>query len=156
MCRLWIAAEQTQCSRCGHYPEIANPFDLLPTDLAQLVPADRHGWAVGQWLVGLEAKVMEDALAQLMGAGVVALPIHDALLCHEEDAQEACRSLVEAIHSRFGARSSHQDALQRVPGGSRGHIRRYDMTDHLALCVTTTADCLQRACRSPDEVGCQA
>ena len=85
------------------YPEVASAPSLLPADLAQRVPMDRHGWALGQWLVGIEAEVMQAALERLAGRGVVALPIHDALLCREEDAQEACKSLVEAFQHRLGA-----------------------------------------------------
>ena len=47
---------------------------------------------------------MENALLRLIEAGALALPLHDALLCLEEDVKVATKALEEAFARLLGSR----------------------------------------------------
>ena len=85
------------------YPGLADPTTAMPADLLDNVPFDRRGWALGQWVTGLEASVMAAALEALMADGVVALPLHDAVLVPERDVEAAAVALSTAFECLLGA-----------------------------------------------------
>ena len=78
------------------YPALADMPAILPSEPLE-VPEDKDlHWAAGQFLVGLEARGMVLALEALMGMGVVALPIHDAVVVPRRYAEMAVGVLREA------------------------------------------------------------
>lgn len=51
-----------------------------------------------------ESQIMVDILLRLIDEGIVALPIHDALIVSEDDIHQAKRTMLEAFHGHTGVR----------------------------------------------------
>ena len=62
------------------YPALADLTAVLPRDLLASLPPDAHRWAIGQYLVNQESRIVQGALGYVREYGVVALPMHDALI----------------------------------------------------------------------------
>ena len=61
------------------------------------------GTGVGTKLMRLESDVLVMVLLRLIGEGVVALPIHDAILVREDQQETATVAMKEVFRDRFGA-----------------------------------------------------
>jgi hypothetical protein len=90
------------------YPALANLTAVLPPDLRASLPPQDHRWAIGQYLVNWESRVVQGAIGYVgVWAGVVALPMHDALIVPESAANRAYEGLDGAffvflkIHPKF-------------------------------------------------------
>lgn len=83
-------------------PFLADLAALVPADALASLPAERHGWAAGQWLVQREAAIVARALGELAGSGIAALPVHDALLVPVPALDAARRALMAAFEGAVG------------------------------------------------------
>ncbi|MCP1237013.1 hypothetical protein NKW55_10395 [Gluconobacter kondonii] len=75
-----------------HYPALKNVKAILPKELLESVGTPMQNWAVGQYLVGVEASIMRQAMNTILEAKGIALPMHDGLIVpqsHLKSAQEA-------------------------------------------------------------------
>ena len=86
------------------FPALGDIPAILPADLARTLPAGLHGWAAGQHLTFLESQVVMAAVLEVMAAGVVALPLHDALVVPLSEVEAARAALVGAFSAAFGVR----------------------------------------------------
>jgi hypothetical protein len=89
------------------YPALADLSAVLPPDLRASLPREAHRWAVGQYLVNQESRIVQGALGYVRHFGVLALPMHDALIVPESAAKLAREGLDGAffvflkIHPKF-------------------------------------------------------
>lgn len=89
-------------SALKHYPELASMTSILPQGLLRALPEDRQGWAVGQYLVNVEAKIIVEAMSSLRCRGVLTMPMHDALIVPRSRVLDAEAALREACRSHVG------------------------------------------------------
>jgi hypothetical protein len=78
-----VAAAVIRDAALCAYPALGDMTAILPPDLVASLPPDKREWAVGQFLTNWEARVIAGALGYLHDYGVVALPMHDALIVRE-------------------------------------------------------------------------
>jgi hypothetical protein len=85
------------------YPALANLLPILPADLRPSPPAGRGAnWAAGQYVAGVESSGMVATLEALMDRGVIALPLHDAVLVPRSAAEVALEALREGYAGVVG------------------------------------------------------
>ncbi len=92
-------ARQVAAAMLALYPFFADLTALVPPDLMAGLPDDRkvRGKAAGQWLVQHEAAILARAMADLSSAGVIVLPVHDALIVQVDAQAQAVRALEQAF-----------------------------------------------------------
>jgi hypothetical protein len=93
---LGVSAAAVRSAALRAYPALADLPVILPAELRRSLPADRHGWAVGQYLTNLESRVMTVVLESCSRRGVVGLPMHDAIIVPASCAGTAADSLRKA------------------------------------------------------------
>ncbi len=98
-----IAARTMRAALLAAYPAMADIPAILPADLRENPPPEGIEWAAGQHLAYLESVALAAALDYAIARGVVALPLHDALLVPESGRVTAENALRGAyfIHARF-------------------------------------------------------
>lgn len=89
------------------YPALRDLLAILPPDLRAALPAERLGWAVGQYLVNVESRIIVGALRYLANFNVVGLPVHDSVIVPKGAVGRA----VEGLH---GASSAFAKIVPRV------------------------------------------
>lgn len=94
-----VKATAVRDAALAAYPPLADLERAIPADLLSLLPENRRGWAVGQYLTGLEARVMAGTLCALRSRGLVGLPMHDAVVVPARAAEAAADALREACWS---------------------------------------------------------
>lgn len=78
--------------------------EVLPCPSDVLEQADETqrqrliGWSFGQFLISLECSIIQGAIDKLLSAGIVALPLHDALIV-PQSAVEATKEAVRATQA---------------------------------------------------------
>ncbi|ARW46742.1 hypothetical protein [Acetobacter pasteurianus] len=78
--------------------------EVLPCPSDVLKQADENqrqrliGWSFGQFLISLECSIIQGAIDKLLSAGIVALPLHDALIV-PQSAVEAAKEAVRATQA---------------------------------------------------------
>lgn len=93
------------------HPFLADLPALLPPGALADLPEKDHGWAAGQWVVQLEASIIARTLGDLRVFGIVALPVHDALIVQAGQAMAAVRTLEGAFRDVAGI-------MPRIEGGN--------------------------------------
>ena len=86
------------------FPSMEHITQILPDDLTAGLEGAQRDRAAGQHLVFLESQVVAEAMERLATVGVVALPLHDALVVPASGAEEAQRVLEEVFVEQFGVR----------------------------------------------------
>lgn len=84
------------------YPALEEPTAIVPKDILGGLPQDLHKWAVGQYLTYRESVVIEGALGYLRGRGVIALPMHDAIIVPQGAVKWALQGLEGAFLAHVG------------------------------------------------------
>ena len=84
------------------YPTLAVVTAILPDDLRSALLPEQRGRAAGQHLAALEATMLARAVAAMMDADVVALPLHDALVVPCFSLGTAADAIKAAFNSVFG------------------------------------------------------
>lgn len=76
------------------YPALKDIKSIVPEALLKSVEKPMRSWAVGQYLTGVEAGIMREAMSSIMETGGIVLPVHDSLIVP--------RSLMEIAQSSLG------------------------------------------------------
>lgn len=84
------------------FPCLADMPAILPDDLLATLSREDVHWAAGQFLVGVEAAIVADAINIVLDAGGVALPIHDCLMVPQSCEGVARSALRAAFVARVG------------------------------------------------------
>ncbi|GBR57246.1 hypothetical protein AA18889_1072 [Acetobacter senegalensis DSM 18889] len=85
------------CLSCIGPEVLPYPSDVL--EQADETQRERLiGWAFGQFLISLECSIIQGAIDKLLSAGIVALPLHDALIV-PQSAVEATKEAVRATQA---------------------------------------------------------
>ena len=61
-----------------------------------------QNWAVGQYLTGVEASIMREAIRRFIEGGGVALPMHDGLIVPQSWSRGAYSVVIDACISHLG------------------------------------------------------
>ena len=86
------------------YPCLVDVPAVLPRGATSRLPKGLWPWAAGMHLMWWESRVLEMAMERLAEAGVVALPLGDALIVPVSAAGEAKWALEEAFAGQLGVR----------------------------------------------------
>jgi len=85
----------------ARYPALKDVENILPETLRASIPKPMQNWAVGQYLTGVEASIMREAMLRILKLGGIVLPMHDGLIIPqshrkiaEEAVQQACNSVL--------------------------------------------------------------
>ena len=102
-----VKASAVRHALLARYECLADFTSILPADLRRHPPPKGVAWAAGQHLVYLESIAIAAALQEVMDQGVVALPLHDALLVPESRVEMAATALDRAYQT-------HLDLVPRI------------------------------------------
>lgn len=95
---------QVRSAVLKRYPCLRDVPAVLSRRLLSLTPKELWPWAAGMHLMWLESRVLELAMERLAKAGVVAMPLGDALIVPASAAGEAKRALEQEFAARLGMR----------------------------------------------------
>lgn len=85
------------------YPALKDVTGILPAFLRDKLDPNMLEWAVGQYLTGVEAKIMRTAIRQFIEeGGGVALPMHDGLIVPQSWSGGAKSVVVDACITHLG------------------------------------------------------
>ncbi|MFT8769545.1 MAG: hypothetical protein ABF810_08080 [Gluconobacter cerinus] len=86
----------------ARYPALKDVENILPEALRASIPKPLQNWAVGQYLTGVEASIMRQAMSSILEAGGIVLPMHDGLIVSRSCVEITCKSLENACTARVG------------------------------------------------------
>ncbi|MFT8325803.1 hypothetical protein [Gluconobacter oxydans] len=84
------------------YPALKDIKTILPKELMESVEKPMQNWAVGQYLVGIEASIMRQAMSTILETGSIALPMHDGLIVPRSQADLALNAAKQACKISLG------------------------------------------------------
>ncbi|GFE96718.1 hypothetical protein [Gluconobacter sp. Gdi] len=85
----------------ARYPALKDVENILPETLRASIPKPMQNWAVGQYLTGVEASIMREAMSSILEARGIVLPMHDGLLVSRSCVEIARKSLENACIARL-------------------------------------------------------
>lgn len=85
----------------ARYPALKDVGNILPETLRASIPKPMQSWAVGQYLTGVEASIMRQAMSSILEAGGIVLPMHDGLIVSRSCVEITCKSLENACIARL-------------------------------------------------------
>ena len=86
----------------ARYPALKDVGNILPETLRANIPKPMQNWAVGQYLTGVEASIMREAIRRFIEGGGVALPMHDGLIVPQSWSRGAYSVVIDACISHLG------------------------------------------------------
>lgn len=84
------------------YPALKDAKTILPKELMESVEKPMQNWAVGQYLVSVEASIMRQAMSTILDAKGIALPMHDGLIVPRSQMELALKAVKQACQNNLG------------------------------------------------------
>ncbi|OAJ69284.1 hypothetical protein [Gluconobacter cerinus] len=85
----------------ARYPALKDVESILPETLQASIPKPMRNWAVGQYLTGVEASIMRQAMSGILESGGIVLPMHDGVIIPCSQVAIALRAIKDACTAQL-------------------------------------------------------
>jgi len=86
----------------ARYPALSDVSSVLPPEAVEGIPSESHrAWAAGQFLMNIEAQVVNHAISIMVDQGAVAWPMHDGLIVPVTGVEVAREALERSYWERL-------------------------------------------------------
>lgn len=85
----------------ARYPALKDVGNILPETLRASIPKPMQNWAVGQYLTGVEASIMRQAMSNILESGGIVLPMHDGIIIPCSQVAIALRAVQDACTAQL-------------------------------------------------------